>query len=392
MEIGNCSYWNLTNMHKLAIVITGYNRADSMNNLLENLLSIRTRVEIPLVISIDNGGTIELNEVVNSFRWPFGEKRVVIHPEKLGLVKHFIWAGDQTAEFDHVLFLEDDLLVSPEVINYSIQLIDFYENIDEVAAASLYNPVLVEATGTKFYQLQDEYDAYFLQQPYWGNIWFKHKWLEFKKYLETYEVKPDLIPQHVAGWDESFKKKYIQFLVEKNRTVVTPKISVVTNNGIAGIHGGDMYAYQSQLQLEPKVYAFPSIKQSKSKYDCYEEIEPGILKYYTPALCHYDFCVDLLGSRTHYEKPYVLTSRPTRKAIMAFSSLMKPAELSVVLNSKGDGKIVLTRVADILPDKKYEKRRRYLDIKKNYHIGVYASMYIARDLILRLFHIIFRIK
>ena len=372
-------------MAKLGIVITGYNRADSMNNLLSNLLKIRTEIEIPLVISIDNGGTEELNQIVNEFEWPFGEKIVTIHQERLGLVNHFIWAGDQTDRYEHVLFLEDDLLVSPEVIDYSLQLIDFYENDDNVAAASLYNPVLIESTGTKFYQLQDEYDVYFLQQPYWGNIWFRNKWREFKDYLTNYEVKPELIPKNVAGWDRSFKKIYIQFLVETKRTVVTPKVSVVTNNGVAGIHGGEMFAYQSQLQLEPKSYNFPTIRQSKSRYDCYDEIESDILASYNDELSQYDFCVDLLGIRTSYDKPYVLTTRKSTRPLLTYSSLMKPTELSVVLNIKGDQKVVLTRIDDIIIEKSFERTRRYRDIIKNYYVGVWASLNIIRDLMKRLF-------
>lgn len=370
-------------MHKLGIVITGYNRADSMNNLLNNLLNIRTNIEIPLEISIDNGGTPLLNKIVNEFVWPFGEKTVTIHPQKLGLVKHFIWAGDQTERFENVIFLEDDLLVSPEIINYSLQVIESYKNCDQIAGASLYNPVLVESTGTKFYQLQDEFDAYFLQQPYWGNIWFRNSWHEFKKYLESYEVKSELIPTYVATWDQSFKKIFIQFLVETNRTIVTPKVSVVTNNGIAGIHGGEMYAYQSTLQLEKKIYSFPSVENSKSRYDCYEEIESDILKFYNKDLIEYDFCVDLLGTRTMYNKPYVLTTRKSKRPILYFSSLMKPTELAVVLNVKGDQKVVLTRQEDIIKEKSYERRRRYRDILKNYYIGVWASLNITKDLVIR---------
>lgn len=371
---------------KLAIVITAYNRPHSLGNLLNNLLKIRTDIELPIVISIDNGGTPEVNKMANDFKWPFGTKRVVIHPQKLGLVKHFIWAGDQTEEFEHVLFLEDDLLTSPEVVNYSQQLIDFYEDDPQVAAASLYNPILVEATGTKFYQLQDEYDAYFLQQPYWGNIWFKNKWKDFKTYLENYEDKPELIPSHIAEWERSFKKKYIQYLVETGKTVVTPRISVVTNNGNAGIHGGDMYSYQTVLNLEPKHYNFPKIGQSKSIYDCFEEICPNILKIYNAKLNSYDFCVDLLGTRTIYPKEYVLTTRKSKNPIMSFSSLMKPTELSIVLDAEGDQGVVLTKASDIVFEKKYERQRRYKDILKNYYIGVYASSYIAKDLIRRSFH------
>ncbi len=371
-------------MQKMGIVVIGYNRADSMNNLLTNLLNIRTKIEIPLEISIDNGGTPDLNKVVNDFKWPFGKKTVTIHQVKLGLVNHFFWAGDQTERFEHVLFLEDDLLVSPEVINYSLQLIDFYENDDKVAAASLYNPVLIESTGTKFYQLQDEYDAYFLQQPYWGNIWFRNKWREFKKYLKTYETKPELIPNNVAGWDRSFKKIYIQFLVETHRTVVTPRVSVVTNNGVAGIHGSEMFAYQASLQLESKRYRFPTVDQSKSRYDCFEEIENVILTWYNEELAQYDFCVDLLGTRTSYDKPYVLTTRKSTKPILEYSSLMKPTELAVVLKVIGNRKVVLTKKEDIIKEKNYERIRRYYDILKNYYVGVWASLYLTKDLIKRI--------
>lgn len=370
---------------KLAIVITAYNRALPLDSLLNNLLSIRVGFNLPLVISIDNGGTPEVNKVANDYVWPFGEKRVIIHPQKLGLVNHFIWAGDQTEEFEHVIFLEDDLLVSPEVINYSLQIIDFYENDEEVAAASLYNPVLTEATGTKFYKLQDEYDAYFLQQPYWGNIWFRNKWKQFKEYLKSYVLKPELIPSNVAAWDKSFKKKYIQYLVESRKTVVTPKVSVVTNNGNAGLHGGDMYAYQSELLLEAKTYRFPKLEQSKSVYDCYEEIEPRILKLYNPKLRDYDFSVDLLGLKNNLKTEYVLTTRKTNNPILSFSSLMKPTELSVVLNVAGDKGVSLTKVCDIIHEKSYERKRRYKDILKNYYVGVWASAYITRDLIKRIF-------
>lgn len=377
-------------MTKIAIVITAYNRPKSLDNLLKNLLSIRTTIDLPLVISIDNGGTPEVNKIAYDFKWIYGEKRVVIHPNKLGLVNHFIWAGDQTEEFEHVLFLEDDLLTSPEIINYSLQLIDFYENEPEIAAASLYNPILVEATGTKFYQLQDEYDAYFLQQPYWGNIWFRDKWRNFKEYLEHYSVKLELLPSNVAGWDRSFKKKYIQYLVETGKTVVTPRISVVTNNGNAGIHGGDMYSYQAVLCLEPKQYRFPTLEQSKSKYDCFEEIYPELLKYYNQNLNEYDFCVDLLGSRKTYPQKYVLTTRKSRDPIMFFSSLMKPTELSVVLNAEGDKGVVLTKASDIIIEKSYERKRRYKDILKNYYIGFHASYYIAKDLIIKLCKRVFK--
>ena len=63
---------------------------------------------------------------------------------------------------------------------------------------------------------------------------------------------------------------------------------------------------------------------------------------------------------------------------------MKPTELSVVLNMKGDEKVVLTRREDIVRQKSFERKRRYFDIKKNYHIGIWASIQISKDLIKRI--------
>ena len=62
---------------------------------------------------------------------------------------------------------------------------------------------------------------------------------------------------------------------------------------------------------------------------------------------------------------------------------MKPTELAVVLNVKGDQKVVLTRQEDIIKEKSYERRRRYRDILKNYYIGVWASLNITKDLVIR---------
>lgn len=374
----------------LAIVVTAYNRSIPLKNLLCSLLKIRIENErIPLIISIDNGGTPEVNKVAEEFEWPFGRKEVIIHNKKKGLVNHFIWAGDQTEKYDYVVFLEDDLLVSPELIDYCKRLIGFYENDNNIAAASLYNPILNEATGTKFYQLEDGYDVYFLQQPYWGNIWFKDKWKDFKKYLETYKVNNKILPSNIAEWDCSFKKIYIQYLIESNKTVVTPRVSLVTNNGNAGIHSGDLYEFQSNLQLTKKDYRFIALDESISIYDSFVEISSSILKKYCEELRDYNFEVDINGNRRFYHMEYVLTSKPVKRAILSYTSLMKPTELGIIMGMSGNKNISLCKATDVIDSHKYVRMRRYHDILKNYHIGVWASFYISKYLIAYLSKMIF---
>lgn len=371
----------------IAIVITAYNRAEPLSVLLNNLLNIKTDDDfIPLVISIDNNGTPEVNRVAELFEWPFGSKEVIVHKQKKGLVNHFIWTGDQTEKYENVIFLEDDLFVSPELYRYTKQMINFYKEDEKVAAASLYNPILFEATGTRFYQIEDGYDSYFLQQPYWGHIWIKEKWRMFRKYLDSYELKPELLPPYIAKWDKSFKKIFIQFLIETNKTVVTPRVSLVTNNGVAGLHSdGPMYQYQSPMIICEKEFKFPRYEQSSAIYDAFFELDETIFKKFNEELSHYDFDVDLNGIRTNYKRDYVLTTRRSNKPIYQFSSLMKPSELGILLSNQGQG-VCLCRVADVIYEKEYEKKRRFLDISKNYYIGFYASLYIARDL----FSMVFR--
>lgn len=378
----------------IAIVITAYNRPRSLRNLLNSISHIRRHPEInslPVIISIDNGGTDEVNRIANEFSWDYGDVEVIIHKEKKGLVKHFIWVGNQTEKYDQVIFLEDDLLVSPNILYFVKPMIDYYKDVKDVAAASLYNPVLIEATGTKFYQLEDGNDVYFLQHPYWGNVWFKNKWMLFQKFLENYTTPNNsILPPNIASWDSSFKKIYIQFLIESNLTVVYPRVSLVTNNGDSGIHSGEMFEYQSNLQLVKNDYTFTLPSNSQAKYDAFFEIYPEILKHYNPFLRDYDFEMDLNGTRQNYNKPYVITSRSTTEIVKSFSALMKPTELAIALNLDANGRKVSLCNSDTvdLTSRRYMRTRRYLDIRKNYHIGIITSYQISKHLIKELIRVI----
>ncbi len=376
-------------MNQLAIVITAYNRAESLKNLLQSLSRLRTdQRDITLVISIDNKGTDEVNGIANEYTWNFGDKKVFIHEEKKGLVNHFIWAGDQTRDFDNVIFLEDDLLVSPCLIDSAHQIIDYYSDDEEVAAASLYNPIICELTGEKFHQVEDGYDFYFLQQPYWGNIWFKKDWEKFATYLKNYEENKKILPKSIASWEESFKKIYIQYLIENSKYVVTPRISIVTNLGIAGLHSDiGQYHAQNTLLIKKTNYRLCKLKDSNSVYDAFMEISSEILKRNNSELEKYEFIVDTRGVHQSYELPYVLTTKPVKKSIKQYSSLMKPTELSVFFNQKGNSELKFCKREDVVESRAYYFRRRYSDIKKNYWVGIQAGLCITLDTFRRLLSI-----
>ena len=74
-----------------------------------------------------------------------------------------------------------------------------------------------------------------------------------------------------------------------------------------------------------------------SSYDVFMEILPKILKKKFSELESYDFSVDLKQTRTFFSTPYLLTTRPVKKAIITFSGRMKPFENAIFFNMKGEG-------------------------------------------------------
>lgn len=356
-----------------AIVVTAYNRDYALKNLFISLNKIITDLEIPLVISIDNKGTPEVVKLSDEFEWRHGEKKVIVHPDKLGLRSHFIWAGDQTYEYENVLFLEDDLYVSPYVVDYVQLVIEKYKNDDRVAAGALYNPLLCEFDKCKFYQYEDGYDNFFLAHPYWGNIWMKDKWKLFKKWLETYHENPRILPLNVRRWNEtSFKKLYVQYLAETDRFVVYPRVSYVTNMGETGLHSKTQFRqFQTSFQRGKRNLRFSNFDESKSIYDVFFEYYVPLIKELNSQLNNYDFTMDLRGNHDTYYTEYVLTKRPVKSAVLTFSDEFRPLECNVIENLIPGDDIRLARSEAVIYKTSYG-RMQFADdaFNANYYAGL----------------------
>lgn len=325
---------------KTAIVITAYNRPAPLEKLLKSLsnLMIDTDKKIDLIITIDNNGTEEVNRIAEQYEWTHGEKRVVIHGNRLGLKKHFLWVGDRTEEYDSIIFLEDDLIVSPHLYSYYEQLLPKYYDDPRVAGMALYSPALCEFDHKKFYPVEDGYSVYFLQHPYWGTVWFKNEWREFKEWLSSeYEYRPQLLPQAIVNWrDTSFKKTYIQFIIEKNKTFVYPRVSLVSNAGASGEHNTKaLCEYEVKLMVGQGNLFLPALSESLSVYDAFFELDSEILaKYFN--VDPKELTINVRGLKKETLK-YELTNAKPDKFIRAFTAQMKPMETAVFMNVEGTG-------------------------------------------------------
>lgn len=366
------------------IVITAYKRHQSLKRLLYSLSAVNPiDVSINLIISLEGGSSEEVKRIANEYSWKYGEKTVVLQKEQLGLVKHFIWAGDQTYKYGNVLFLEEDAIVSPLLFKCLQQMIPFYEDDKHVTSISLYNNLSSELTLRIFSQIEDGSDVFFFQHPYMGNLWFPKWWDEFKKWYSTYTPKSSGLPKKIISWNKSFKRIYIQFLVEKKLYVVYPRISLVSDSADTGLHVKRRINTRPHLLCGFSPLRLIKIDDSCAIYDVFGDIEPRCLKRLNPKLNDYDFINDINALKDIAKDDIVLTCRKARKHIISFDGYYKPIETGAALNLQGDG-LILCHASDIIESQSdYLNHCQEDDLRMYYPVRRRTVLSLFQDYIIR---------
>jgi len=276
---------------KAAIVIIAFDRAVALSRLLTSLANAvyQGGKDIPLVISIDNGGSPDVEVVAGKFVWEHGSKRVIKHNRNLGLREHVLFCGDLSSEYGAVVVLEDDLFVSPYFYEYVNASISFFESSDRVCQISLYSPEINEFARRPFLPVKDGYDNYFIQSASsWGQIWTARYWQGFREWYHQTAKKKYIqwagVPSMVKDWPESSWKKYfIKYMHERNMFSVYPGVSLTTNWGDDGEHMKSAgVRFQVPLLLANKRYRFCEIESSISQYDAFFEPCEVLLKKLAP--------------------------------------------------------------------------------------------------------------
>ena len=327
-----------------AIVAIGFNRPLALKRLLNTISNANypSDLSIPLVISIDKGNNSETLNVARDFVWQWGKKIVIEHQENLGLRRHVISCGDLTDQYETVIMLEDDLLVSPEFYHYTLEAVNYYQNSSEVGGISLYAYDFNEYAESKFVPLEDGYDNYFIQTASsWGQVWTRQQWQGFKQW---YDAKPDSdnvarYPQKLAEWPESsWKKYYIQYLIDLDKYFVYPRVSLSTNSGDAGTNHSGGGNFQVSLLLNSKAYKFSSLSESLARYDSHYEIEADCLKRLNPQLPNLDFECDFYGTKAiaDIDSEYLLSIKECSGELASFSLSLVPQELNIVYDLPGN--------------------------------------------------------
>ena len=150
-------------MANIPIVVVAYDRLHSLKRITDSLLQAEYPQGAELIISIDRGDNRQVLEYADSLSWPFGEKRVIYRPENLGLKRHILCCGDLTQDYDGIILLEDDLVVSPDFYRYAQECFGFIQAQDRIAGAALYNHRLSQLTEKIFEPLEDGFDNWYFR-------------------------------------------------------------------------------------------------------------------------------------------------------------------------------------------------------------------------------------
>ena len=196
------------NKDRIAIVIVGYNRLNSIKRVLSSVETAEFPDDyIPLILSIDCSGDQELYDYVQNYHWMHGQKYVNIHTKRLGLKKHIFECCSLSKYFKGVIILEDDSFVSPYFYDYAVSAIDKYGNVDEVCGISLYVSYNNEYVNLPFSPIQKGGDVFLLQDVQTrGECFTYNQWKPFEEWLSKNaerDYKELSMPEKIKTWTKA---------------------------------------------------------------------------------------------------------------------------------------------------------------------------------------------
>ena len=346
----------------LAIVVVAYNREKSLYRLLKSIGDAYIDDNTSLIISIDKSDNSLVSKVAEEFYWPYGEKKIVLQHRNLGLRKHILGCGQYLNEYDAIIVLEDDLIVSPDFYNYSRKALESYADNQKIAGISLYSYQINPHTKFQFHASKNQYDAYFLQYgPSWGQVWMRKQWKAFEKWYalhnEEFSEQPYL-PNNICNWGEkSWLKYHIKYAIENNLYFVYPYTALSSTCGDSGEHTSYNSSFMQVVlqQGTGKEYTFPPLNIESVRYDAFFERIFKVDNFE-------DICIDLNCTKNNKtnNRFWLTTQIADYRVIERYNLSFKPIEANINKDNKGDG--------IYLYDTHYKEKN---NSREDYHIKLY---------------------
>ena len=225
--------------HKAPIVLFAYNRPEHARQTLESLSRCDGAKESKLFIYCDGPkqpkdekAVEQVRKIVNSYTW-CGEVQVIEKNVNLGLANSIIQGVTEIINgYGRIIVLEDDLLLSPQFLNFMNDALDNYSEIQEVMHVSGYMfPVRGKLPETFFYRATS----------CWGWATWKRAWdkfeLDAKKLLAKFKDEKQRWEFDIRGTMNYYKMLHGQARNNKDAWAARWYASVFFNNGLC-LHPG----------------------------------------------------------------------------------------------------------------------------------------------------------
>ena len=342
-----------------AVVVIAYRRPASLTRLLDSLRAADypDGVDVPLVISIDGGPGRDdaVVRIAEAADWPAGPKEVVAHDEHLGLIGHLVRCGDLSKRLGAVAILEEDLVVSARWHAYASAALAAVAPDDRVALAALGSPWFVGFSGDPFTPLTDGADAFYGRFPYTaGLVVTAGQWTRLRPVIADRDPvlhHPGLHGAYRRLPADEWLPRLARDLVAADRYVLYPRVSLAVQWGDAGTHfGRPTRWFQAPVERRRTSWSFHGLDAADAVYDGFMELDGGVLRRLSPAVTSAttDVVTDLWANRrrSNVPTPFVVTTRPVRRAVATWGAVARPLEANIVDGVPGDT-IRLARTDDV---------------------------------------------
>lgn len=336
-----CTIDHIGNASKVAVVVVGYNRLESIKRLLLSLeQACYPSNDIPLVVSIDASGDELLYEFVRGYKWQHGDCYAIIHEKRLGLKEHIFSCGDMTKYFKGVIVLEDDLYVSPYFYDYVCKTLEYYENNPLVASIGLYSYQSNIYAALPFQPYQGLYDVWATQATVtWGECWNKRMWSDFRKWLDD-NTNIDWASLDIATNIKKFKRAWSKFfsayLWANKLFVVVPYKSYTTNFSESGEHNHTQVPVAQVPIVNRKEELLYAPVEQLVRYDSF--FDPLDIFDLLPVPKE-DVYIDLYGNRPNTLRKRFLISVDILpyECVRTYALSMRPIDCNIRYQLDGDG-------------------------------------------------------
>ena len=214
-------------------------------------LNLMARVDVKLIIDKpDENSSYSKNHdsvvaLAKTLQWPYGTFEIERRSRHYGIRDNVIWSWSpgEDNQHDRVIFLEDDIVVSPFFFQWLLAADAYGKDMHDWAGVSLYKATWNEVLWSPF----EERGPLMLQLPCsWGAMYTRSFWENFQEWWKKDKTEPKSLhlPRSLTNsWgSESWKQVALRFLVERNYYLLYPSASFSTTLAPPGFHTGNSKA------------------------------------------------------------------------------------------------------------------------------------------------------